>query len=86
MYILLKGAQNVDSSISVPFRNRKVENGEKSRERYNLPVCSRLTHVEKLGTGPKGLAVMRIEKPGNAGLLFFLSLFLISRFAMKGIT
>ena len=43
MYRLLKGAQNVDSSINVPFRDRKVKNGEKSCERYYLPVCSRLT-------------------------------------------
>jgi hypothetical protein len=71
VYNLPESAQNVGSSNSVPFRNRKVKNGEKSRERYYLPVCSRLTHVEKLGTGPKDLTVMRVGKPWNAGLPFF---------------
>jgi len=52
---------------AVPWSSQ-IKNREKSRERCYLPVCSRLTRE---GTGPKGLMVMRIKVPWNAGHLFF---------------
>ena len=53
---------------AVPWSSQ-IKNREKSRERCYLPVCSRLTRE---GTGPKGLMVMRIKVPWNAGHLFFM--------------
>jgi len=51
----------------------QTKNREKSRERYYLPVCSRLTSEPYGGgTGPKGLTVMRMKVLWNAGHLFFI--------------
>ena len=52
---------------AVPWSSQ-IKNREKSCERSYFPVCS---HLTREGTGSKGLMVTRIEKPGNAGLLFF---------------
>ena len=56
------------------FRSRKAKDREKSRERYYLPVCSRLTQKAgaPAGTGPKDLTVMRMKVLWNAGHLFFI--------------